>query len=231
MQSNDIGDDRSTDGQGAGLIEHDRVHPARLLKMRAALDQNAPARAVADRGADRRRSGKADRTRAGDQQHGHRAPRVTGHDQGQCRQNERRRNKAAREILPHRLNRRPIVLGFLDPGDDPPDHGLAAHRGSAHHQLSAHHYRTCVHLCSRGNADRQVFPGDCRLIDNRLPVDHLAVDRYGHVVVHHHSIADLHGVDGNLDLGVVIEANPDGVLGTAQQLSDGTSRAAHRQIL
>ena len=50
--------------------------PAGLFEVGSALDQDAAARAVADRGADRGRGGQAHRAGARDQQHGHRAAHV-----------------------------------------------------------------------------------------------------------------------------------------------------------
>ncbi len=82
LEGNNIRHDGAPNCQRPGLVEHDGVHPPGLFEVRSALDQDAAARPVADRGADRGRGRQSHRARARDQQHGHRAPDVAGQQQG-----------------------------------------------------------------------------------------------------------------------------------------------------
>ncbi len=127
------------------------------------------------------------------------------------------------------------MLRLFDSGDDPADGGLIADGVGAHHQSSAHHDRTGVHARPDRDADRQILTGDRGLVDDRLAVDHLAVDRDGDMVVDHHLVADLHGVDRHLYLGAGLgpfaQPNPCRVLAAAQQLRDGPPGPPQGQIL
>jgi Cu+-exporting ATPase len=59
-------------GDGAGLVQHDGVHPAGGFQHLRPLDQDAELRAAAGADQQRRRGGQPQRARAGDDQHGHR---------------------------------------------------------------------------------------------------------------------------------------------------------------
>ncbi len=111
------------------------------LEVGAALDEDAAAGTVADRGADRGRGREADRARAGDQQHRHRPAHVAGGERVEGREREGGRHEAAGEVLPDGLDRGPVGLGLLDPGDDPSDRGVAADGGRAHHEPTAQQHR------------------------------------------------------------------------------------------
>ena len=231
MQRNDVRDHWAPDRERPGLVEDDRVHPAGLLQVRPALDQDAAASAVADRRADRRRGRQAHRARAGDQQHRHRAPDIAGEGQGDCRDDERDRHEATGEVLADGLDGRAVVLRLFDAGDDAADGGLVADRTGANDQAAAQHHRTGMHRRPGNDADRQGFAGDRGLVDHGLAVDHVTVDRYRDVVVDHHVVADLHGVDRHLDLVAVVQPDPRGVVGAAQQIRDGPPGPAQGQIL
>ncbi len=117
--------------------------------------------------------------------------------------------------------------------DDAPDRGLVADGPGPYHQAAAHHYRPGVHVGADRDADGQILAGDRRLVDDRLAVDDLAVHRYRDVVVNDHVVADLHAVDGHLNLGpgAVGQPDPCRVLAAAQQLRDGPPGPAQREIL
>ena len=70
-ERHDVGDDRPPFGERAGLVDDQRLQPARLLERRRVADQDAGLRAAPGADHDRRRRGEAQRARARDDEHGH----------------------------------------------------------------------------------------------------------------------------------------------------------------
>ena len=66
----DVDEGHRAGGDGAGLVEHDRVDPPGRLEHLGALDDHAELGAAAGADHDRRRRGQAEGARAGDDQHG-----------------------------------------------------------------------------------------------------------------------------------------------------------------
>ena len=141
----DVDEAHPAGGDGAGLVEHDRVDPAGGLEDLRALDQQAELGAAAGADQQRGRRGEPERARAGDDQHG------DGGGERERRRSRRRRARSrawraradddrdedAGDAVGEPLDRR---LAGLRVGDEPGDlgeRGVGADLGGAHDEAAA----------------------------------------------------------------------------------------------
>jgi hypothetical protein len=79
---------RPTEGEGAGLVENDRIDPAQALKIEAALDDGAEPRRPADAAQDRQRRAGGNPTGASDDHNRDGRAHVARDQEGECRGTE-----------------------------------------------------------------------------------------------------------------------------------------------
>ena len=127
-QRHDIGDFRLAFGNGAGLIQHDRVQPIGIFQVFGAFDQNTVFCSLAGPDHDRGRCRQAERAGTGNHHHGgkvHQSPReitrikneIPG-SKGNDRQAHHRRHKIAGHDIGEPLDRRLGPLRRFDDADD-----------------------------------------------------------------------------------------------------------------
>ena len=120
-------------GHGAGLVEHDRRDPPRLLEDLRPSDQDPELRAAPRPDHQRGRRREAERARAGDDQHGdgggERRRGVTREqepaDQGREREGDHDRDEDGRDAVDEPLDRRLARLGIGDEAGDLRQGGVA----------------------------------------------------------------------------------------------------------
>ena len=163
-------------GQGAGLVDDDRVDGCEALERRCILDQDAAPGPLADADHDRHRRGEPEGTGTGDDQHRHRRDQRKGQargrpgegpeDEGGDRRDEHDWNEHGRDLVDFSLNRRLASLRFGDHLNDPGEHRLRPDPLRFHH-----HYAVAV---DRSAGDRIA---DIFLHGHRLPGEHGFVER------------------------------------------------------
>ncbi len=124
-----LGDRRTTDGQGPGLVEDDDPGPAGGLERRAAPDEDPGLGAPPGPDHDRGRGGQAHRARAGDDhdgdegRHGEGEPRLRPEDEPEHErertETEHDRDEDGAHLVGQALDRGLAALGALDHLDDP----------------------------------------------------------------------------------------------------------------
>ena len=155
-------------GQGAGLVDDQGVDLAQVLDRRRIAKEDALRRRLAAGHHDRHRRGEAERTGAGDDEHGHGVdqapdPARLGAVQapGEERQDgngDHADDEPARHLVGHALHRRPAALGLGDHLHDLREHGLRADRLGAHDEGAARVHRRADQLVAR----RASSPGSAR---------------------------------------------------------------------
>ncbi len=200
-------------GQGAGLVDDQRVDRLESLQRLGILDEHAGSRALADADHDRHRRRKAERAGAGDDEHRdggdqrigesrRRAPDQPG-DEGDGRGGDDRGHEPGRDRIGEALDRRAAALRLGDHLHDARQHGLGADLLGAHHQSAGAVDRAADELVARRFLDRQRFAGDHRLIDRARAVEHAAIDRHGIARPHAQAVAMLHAVERDIFIAAV----------------------------
>ena len=119
---------RLPERQRAGLVEQHRARLAELLDHAAALDDHAVPRGAGDPGDERDRGRQDQRTRRGDDHHGHEANRIPGRRPGEPGDPEREREEEGGVVVGQADERRPLRLG---PADEAHDRRVGALRGES----------------------------------------------------------------------------------------------------
>ena len=147
LGGDDVDERHLAGGDGAGLVEHDRVDRAGRFEDLGSLDQHAELGAAAGADHQRRRCCQAERTRAGDDQHGdrggERGRRRVGRGGGDP-EPERRggeddhdRDEDRRDPVGEALHVGLAGLRVLDHPADLGERGVGADAGGAHDEAAA----------------------------------------------------------------------------------------------
>ena len=182
---------RAAVGQGAGLVEGDRLDPAQLFQDTGVFDDDAAARGTAHAAQERHRSGDQQRARGGHHQHLREPGRAAADDPADRAQEvgEGRERNGIPVREPH--HGRLAVRGFLDQGHDAavlrvlhpgrdlhPDRGLAV-EGAAHQPLAGDPFH------------RQALPGERGFVEAAGFGEQDAVQRHHLTRPHQQDVADL----------------------------------------
>ena len=225
----DVGQRGPAGGDGAGLVQHDRVQPVRGFEGFGGADEDAGLGALAGADHDRQWGGQPQRARAGDDQH------RDGGDQGEGQRGRRSGDEPGRE-RGHRdrddgghevggdrvgepLDRRLGRLGLLHQPDDLGQHGVGADLGGAYPQRAGAVDGRPDHGVPGPFGDRHRLAGDHRLVHGGRAGQHHRVDRYLLAGAHDHLVADGHVLHRYLDLGAVAQ-HPGGARLQAEQRPD-----------
>ena len=197
----DRGEGRLAEGEGAGLVDDDGVDGGEALQRRGIAHQHAGLRAAPGGDHDRDRRGKAERARAGDDQHGHgrhqriselrRRSEYQPSEEGDHRDGDHRWHEIAGHGIGKRLDRRPRALCVGDHGDDLRERGLGAGAIDAHVEAAGAVQRAARHAVAGLLLHGHRLAGEERLIDGAASLDDGAVDRDLVAGPHAQDIADL----------------------------------------
>jgi hypothetical protein len=145
VRDRDVREAHAAAGDGAGLVEHDRVdRPGGLEDLRAP-DQQPELRAAARADEQRGRRGETERARAGDDEHGdgrrEREGEVLAGADPEAERGDREadhdRHEHARDAVREALDRRLARLGVGDQARDLRQRGVGADPRRAHDQVAA----------------------------------------------------------------------------------------------
>ncbi len=232
----DRGHRRLALGQGAGLVDDERVDLLHVLERFGVLDEHAGLRAAADADHDRHRRGEAERAGTGDDEHRDRGDEAVGE---------------ARLGAPDAPRpRRPAAATTITAGTNQPETWSARRWiGARLRCASATSCTICDSMVSRPTfcasitsapvwfmvppmtlaptslVDRHRLAGDHRLVDGAAALDDRAVDRHLLAGTHAQAVADLHGVELDLLLGAVRPDAPRRLGREVEQRADGAARA------
>ncbi len=231
----DVGHGRPAFGDGAGLVEHDRLKRLSRLERGAVADQHAVLRALAGADHDRGRGRQAQGARTGDDQHGDRVDQ--GIVQGRLRSGEQPdderhpgdrhdgRHEPARDQVGEAGDRRPRALGLLDEPHDLGERRLGADPRGPQGERAARVQRRADDLVAWSLHDGQRLAGEHRFVDGRGALDDDAVDRHLLTGSHAHDVVVADLGDRQVDLaaaahharraGLQADERADGLAGLA----------------
>ena len=229
----DIGDDRAAMGQRAGLVDGHQAHPARLLEVRAALDQDPSPGRPAEPGDDGDRGRDDERARTGEDEEHERpvepvaeAAEVEGDRErgGRDGDGEHDRRVDGGEAIDEALRRGPLGLRGLDRVGDAIERAGAAGGGDPGVDRAVLDDRAGEDEVTRHLLDRDALAGDRCLVDGGRPGDDHAVERDPLPRPH-----DDHRADGDVgggDLDHAVGRSQAGGLGDERgQGADGVASA------
>ncbi len=208
MQVDDL---RLAGGERAGLVEGHRRDRMGDFQRFGVLDQDAVARRHAGAGHDRRRCGKAEGARAGDDQHGHRVDQCNfgrraseqPADQGEHGYHQHRRDEHLADPVHQLLDRCLGRLGVFHQADDPRQHGLATERGGAHQQAPLAIDRAAGDAVARRLVHRQALAADQCFVGLAFAFEHFAVHRETLAGLDQHQVVQAQRGDGDVFLAAV----------------------------
>ena len=213
VQRHDVDQFHLALGDGAGLVEHDRGDPPRLLEDLRALDQDPELRAApgADQKTGRRRE--SERARAGDDQHRdggrERSREVARREQPAGERGERDRDHDRHEhggdAVDEALDRRLSRLGLGDQPCDLRQRGLGPHLRRAHDQPPVRVDRRSRDLDTGLDLHRDGLARQHRLVDRRGALLDDAVGRDLLAGTDEEAVADAELLDGHQHLLAVSE--------------------------
>ena len=198
-------------GHGAGLVEHDRRDPPRLLEDLRPSDQDPELCAAPRPDHQRGRRREAERARAGDDQHGDgRGERRRGvareqepaHQGGQ-REGDHDRDEDGRDAVDEPLHRRLPRLRLRDETGDLRQGGIAADPGRPDDQPAGDVDRGAGDGGALPHLDRYGLAGQHRLVDGRLAGFDDPVGRDLLSGAHDEAVTDGQIGDGHEHLGAV----------------------------
>ena len=175
------------------------------------LHENAVARRDAGARHHCGRCREAERARAGDHQHRHRAEQrllPVARGEAPCgkrdeRDHEHHRHEHRAHLVHQFLDRRLCGLRILDQADDAREGRLSAHRAGLDDEQAFGVDRAAGDAIALGLRDRQALAGDQRFVDVACALAHLAVHRDALARAHHHDIANAHRFERHLALEAV----------------------------
>jgi hypothetical protein len=235
VDGGDPADGRLAGGEGAGLVEQDRVHHAHPLQGQAVLDQDAVAGRQGGGDGDDQGDGQAEGVRAGDHQHGHGAlDRLVGlaegqpHDHGDQPGPEGEPEQQRGRPVGQGLGPRPGRLGLLDQPADPGQGGLLPHRVDPDPDGGVGDHGAGHHPTARAPGHRAGLAGDHRLVKLGAAVGDHAVGRDTAARADQHQVAHDQVADrrrpgplGGDQVGLVGQQRGQGVQGPGG-LAEGT---------
>ena len=233
--SDDIGQPRPAFGQGAGLVDDQRIDRSEAFERGGFLDQHAGMRPAPGGGHDRHRRRQAERTGTGDDQH--RDRRDDGEDQaglgaedrpgdkGGERDQHDGRDEVEGDAVGQPLNRRARALRLGDQLDDARKRRLGADLFGAHDQRTVLVERAAGQGIALRLFDRQRLARDHRFVDGRAAFQHDAVDRHGIAGTDAQAVAGLDRIERHIGLGTVRRrsAAPSSAPGRAERGSPSRS--------
>ena len=154
-------------GEGAGLVQHQRLGPAEVLQRAAAAHDHPAPRGARQPGDDRHRRGQQQRTRRGDHQHGHRAFGRPARPPRQPGQGERQRQEPGGEPVGQPDHRRALRARLADQRDDPGVGALRGRHRAAHLDRAARVQRAAAHRLPDRALDQLGLAGQRRLVQHR----------------------------------------------------------------
>ena len=193
-----VGDRERPGGDGAGLVEHDRVDRTRRLEHLRPADQDAQLGAAAGADQERHRRRQAERARARDDQHrdgvrerhvGRGAGREPG-DQRARGDHEHDRDEHRGDAIGEALHGGLPRLRLLDQAADPCDRRVGADAGRLDHQPPADVHGRARHGVVRLHLDRDALAGQQRAVDGGVSLAHDAVGRDQLTRPDHEHVAD-----------------------------------------
>ena len=201
-EGHDLRNRRLRVGQRAGLVKDDRVGLGDGLQKAPALDGNMIAAALAHGRKHRDRHGQLERAGEIDHQNGQHLRDVPRQKICQRRSAQRIRHQPVGKTGGLVLRGGFQLLGFLDHFDDPVI-AAAAHRLlHADDAFALLRDRPGVDIAARPLCHRHGFAGDGRLIDHRLALGDLSVQRDQAAGAHDDLVARLHVADGDKQLRI-----------------------------
>ena len=100
-----------------------------------------------------------------------------------------------------------MCLGFLDHRDDPSEGGIGSHLRDLEANTAKGGNSCSIDVMSTADFDWHGLPGKSRLVDGRLPADHLTIHWDRLAWTDNHRLTNLHLFDGN-DLFCTITLYP-----------------------
>ena len=218
-------------GQRSGLVDHERVDLFHALQRLGILDQYASLCAPADAHHDGHRSGKAERARAGDDQHrdrGHQAVGEArlrtesrpGRKRGE-RDDDHSRHEPAGHPIGQPRNGRARALRGRDHRNDPRQHGVASDLLGAHDEAAGRVQRPGDHFRAGVLGNRHGLAGDHRFVDRGASLRHFSVDRDFLAGTHTQAIADRDHIERDIFLGAICAHPPRCSRRQVEQRADG----------
>ena len=219
-------------GDGAGLVQHHRVHTVGDLQDLTGADQDAVPGAQARAHHDGGGGGQAQGAGAGDDQHRREHPQhegeglpgdgpEDGRHQGDPHDH---RHEHAGHLVGGLGDGGLPALGVLHEPDDPGEGGVVAHAGHLDVQHAVFVDAAADDLAARSLLHRQTLAGEHGLVDAALPLGDGAVRRDPGAGLHQHHVAHLQLAGGDLPAGV---RQDGGVRGQLHQGGDGALGLLH----
>ena len=200
-------------GQGAGLVDDERVDLLHVLQRLGVLDEDAGLRAASDADHDRHRRREAERARAGDDQHRDRGDEAVGEarlgapdapgGEGQQRHDDHGRHEPAGDLVGQPLDRRAAALRFGDELHDLRQHRVAPDLPRLDDERAALVHGAADDLRADLLRHRHGLAGDHQLVDGAAALHDRAVDRHLLARAHAQPVADVDAVELHLLFGPV----------------------------
>jgi hypothetical protein len=215
--------------QGSGLVEHNGIDLGQALDVPAALDDDAVARRI---GHERQDGGRRRDPNAGPIVDNHQIQEpveISRQRRGAGRKRERRHDQAVRQPLGMVLHPGIADRRGLHEMGDLPGSGLRADPNGADCQLTVADDGCGKRRLALAARDRQALARNGLLIDQRAPVNDLAVDRDHLAWVDDDLVADREFRCRDRDHGAVAD-NPRGFGLKFEEFAHGTPRPSRGQI-
>ncbi len=192
-------------GDGAGLVEHDRVDAAGGLEDLRALDEDAELGAPAGADHQRGRRREPEGARAGDDQHRHRGgegrrrpgARAEPEAEGGHGQADHDRDEDPGDAVREALHLGLAVLGVLDEAGHLRELGVGADPGGAHDEAPAGVDGRADDGVARSDLDRDGLAGQHAAVDRRAALGDLAVGGDGLARAYDEVVAHRELLDGD----------------------------------
>ena len=218
------------------------VSISRRCSMACASRNNTPElRAAAARHHDGDGRGEAERTGAGDDEHGHRVHQRIGQarlgpDQPpdrECdhRDEDDRGNEPRRNVVCQALQRRAAALRLRDQRDDLRQQAVRAHTLRDHHDRTRLVEGGADDAIARTLVDGQRFAGEHGFIESGAAFDDAAVDRHLFAGTDAHAVADHELIECHVFFRAIGADTPRGLGREPEQLPDREAGAAARREL
>ena len=164
--------------QRARLVDDNGIDATQRLKVQTTLDDRPKARRAADGAEDGERRAGCDAAGAGDDDHRDRRSQIVSDQIGHRGRPKGKIHEIAGKPIGESLHGSPRPLGTLDGLDDLAVTRVAADPVGAHLKSPRLVNRAREYRCASGLLDRHRFPGDARLVEERMAVEDRAVHWY-----------------------------------------------------
>ncbi len=237
----DLGHPRLALGEGAGLVDHQRVDACQAFEGLGAADQDAARGTAAGPHHDRHRSREPEGTRASDDEHRHgthqgvnetrlrtdREPNREGHE----RRHHHGGHEDRRDPIGDLLHRCPAALGLADEPHDPREQCVAAHVLGTHHEAAGGVEGAAGDAIATRFLDGHGLARHHRFVDGAEPVGDDAVHGHALARANPQEIPRLDGGERHIGFGpAVVHAAGDG-RSEVQERADRVASTAPRAQL